>query len=75
MTLKPELEQLASALAKPARELSALDALDGAQLQSLLQGFRGAQTRQRADMQKAIDGALKHIPALLRGAVLKILRG
>ncbi|HWU69439.1 MAG TPA: hypothetical protein VN046_11200 [Stenotrophobium sp.] len=75
MTLKPELEQLASALDKPAGELSALDALDAAQLQNLLQGFRNAQSRQRADMQKAIDGALRHIPALLRGTVLRILRG
>ncbi|MGH8461550.1 MAG: hypothetical protein ACRESS_08100 [Stenotrophobium sp.] len=75
MAGKTELEQLGSALGKPAAELAALETLNTAQLQALLQGFRTAQTRQRADMQKAIDGALKHIPALLRGTVLRILRG
>lgn len=75
MAIKPELEQLASALARPVDTLAALNGLDDAQLKNLLQGFRAAQSRQRADMQAAIDGALKHIPALLRGTVLKILRG
>ena len=75
MAGKTEFEQLGAALGKSAAELAALQALDTAQLQTLLQGFRTAQTRQRADMEQAIQNALKHIPALLRGTVLKILRG
>jgi hypothetical protein len=75
MASPEQVATLASAVNTPSRTLSELERLEPSQINVLREGFLKAQTRQRADMTQAIDAALKHVPALLRGAVLKILRG
>ena len=75
MAASNPVNDLATALQIDAEGLAALEQLPPPQLTALRKAFQQAQQRQRADLQKAIDSALKHVPALLRGTVLKILRG
>jgi len=73
MAAQEELAELAAALDAGPEQFTALAELAPAQLAVLKQGFLEARRRQRADMEQAIKNALGHIPALLRGPVLKIL--
>ncbi|MGH8456160.1 MAG: hypothetical protein ACRETW_09620 [Stenotrophobium sp.] len=75
MNASVELEKLAAILGKPSGELTSLGALAPDQLQALADGFLSAQKTQRAELEKAIQEALGHLPALVRGPVIKILRG
>ncbi len=54
-------------------DLSALNKLDEADVERLCQLFDAARTQQAETLQQASEQALKHIPALLRPAVRKLL--
>jgi hypothetical protein len=69
------LTSLARAVGLPAAELAACKALDAAQLRDLTALVEAARERDAREMDAAIQESLKHIPALLRGPVLKILGG
>jgi len=75
VTKKSALEQLATALDRSADDFAALNILKTPQLKILVEDFRTVQKCQHTDLQQAIDAALQHVPRLLRGTVLKILRG
>jgi hypothetical protein len=49
------------------------DGLDETALRHLAAAVRGAGQAQKADLAQALEAALGHVPALLRGAVRKIL--
>ena len=50
-----------------------LDALDDAQLDALSIVMRNARQQQQAQLQHALEAALRHVPGLARGAVRRIL--
>lgn len=75
MSQPAPLAALAATLNARPDQLKGLETLKPEQLETLRSGFLQAQKRQRTDMQQAIDGAMKYVPALLRGTILKILRG
>ena len=69
---------MTAALQELARELKGplppeLASLTDAELGQLSQAVRHLRRQQDGDLAKALDGALSHVPALLRGAVRKIL--
>ena len=49
------------------------DGLDEAALRHLAASVRGARQAQKADLAQALEAALGHVPALLRGPVRRIL--
>jgi hypothetical protein len=68
----------AAALQELARELkgplpSELAGLSDTELSQLTDAVRRLRRQQDSDLAKAMEGALSHVPALLRGAVRKIL--
>ncbi len=68
-------QQLAQTLKIAPADLQGLDTLSAEQLQTLDRLIQDAKVRQRQSMNEAIDRGLDHVPALLRGAVKKIVRG
>ncbi len=64
-----ELDQLALTGDTRSR-IAGLDAADRQQLQRLI---ADAQAQQERSLQQATDTALKHVPALLRGPIRRIL--
>ncbi|MEQ1440285.1 hypothetical protein AAG565_13075 [Fontimonas sp. SYSU GA230001] len=53
--------------------LPGLDRLEPAELQALTAALRKARRRQQDLLAGALEGALSHVPLLLRGPVRKIL--
>lgn len=53
--------------------LTGLDALDADDLQALTDAMRKARRSQQQQLAHALEAALGHVPALLRGPVRKIL--
>mgnify|MGYP006145060247 CR=1 FL=1 len=53
--------------------LPGAERLESAELQALTTALRAARKRQQALLAGALEGALAHIPLLLRGPVRKIL--
>ncbi len=49
--------------------------LSSAERQSLLDLIRAARVTQEAEYRSAMDQALSHVPALLRGTIRKIISG
>ena len=58
--------------AEPPAGVSALSAADQERLAALV---RDAKRRQRADLDRAFDATLKHVPFPVRGIARKLLRG
>jgi hypothetical protein len=52
---------------------SGFDSLDETALRQLAASVRAARAAQKADLAQALEAALGHLPALLRGPVRKIL--
>lgn len=52
---------------------SGFDGLDETALRHLAASVRGARQAQKEDLAEALEAALRHLPALLRGPVRKIL--
>ena len=52
-----------------------LDRLDDAELRSLAEELRAARERQSAAVDAAIDAALGHLPAVIRGPARAIMLG
>lgn len=75
MSSTEELAALAAAAGLPQARLEAFAALPPAQLGALRQAIVRAEQKQARDLDAAIEGALSHIPLLLRGAVKKVLLG
>jgi hypothetical protein len=50
-----------------------LEALNPEELEALAQALRDTKRRQSAALRDASEGALNHVPALLRGPIRKIL--
>ncbi len=71
----PAVEQLANTLKVPTTELAYLTALSEAQLLQLNTLIISAQQKQRQTLENAIENGLNYVPAILRGAVKKIVRG
>lgn len=69
------LEGLAEALQLEARCIPALTSLPADHQQQLVDMVHSAQAAQREALLAAIEGALSHVPALLRRPLVKILRG
>lgn len=69
------LQQLATSLKITPADLPDLSTLSNEQLAQLAQWIATAQQQQRQDLSAAIDRGLDHVPALLRGAVKKIVKG
>ncbi len=55
------------------KSLPDLSALSAAEIASLTESLRRARRAQEEQLKRAFDGALGHIPLLLRGPVRKIL--
>lgn len=53
-------------------ELAAVEKLDDAQQAKLLKLIQDARIRQHEQIKAAMDGALKFVPALLRGPIRKL---
>ena len=53
-------------------ELAALDRLDDKQQARLLKLIQDARQRQHEQIRDAMDGALKFVPAVLRGPIKKL---
>ncbi len=51
---------------------ASLETLEPKEIQRLAEAVRAARKKQQADMATAMESALKHVPALLRGTVRKI---
>ena len=68
---QPAFQQLAQELGAtlPAR----LNELSDSELGLLTDAVKRLKKQQDADLSKALEGTLSHVPALLRGAVRKIL--
>jgi len=68
---QPAFQQLAQELGTdlPAR----MAELSDAELGQLTEAVRRLKKQQDADLTKALEGTLSHVPALLRGTVRKIL--
>lgn len=71
MSKKSEAGSLQKELGSAA--LPDLSALSGAEQDSLVALIQTARRNQKAQLAQAMEAALSHIPALLRGAVRKIL--
>ncbi len=69
----PALSTLNHTLGRPLP--AALDKLDAQELGLLNQAVSTLKTEQSQHMRQAMEEALKHVPALLRGTVRKILLG
>ena len=69
------LQRLAATLKTTTDELKGLDRLTPEQIEQLRTMLINALHRQHETMKAAIDRGLDHVPALLRGAVKKIVRG
>lgn len=69
------VEQLASTLKVSASELEGLSTLSEADLLQLDRLITTAQQKQRQTLNDAIENGLNYVPAILRGAVKKIVRG
>lgn len=72
---KHAIEQLSTTLQVPAQELEGLSTLSAAQLLQLNDLISVAKQKQRQTLNDAIEGGLNYVPAILRGAVKKIVRG
>lgn len=57
------------------RELDGLSSLGPEQSARLCDLFSRSEQRQKEQMRVAIDNALRHVPRLLRGPIIRILRG
>ncbi|HEU0196610.1 MAG TPA: hypothetical protein VFQ88_05250 [Nevskiaceae bacterium] len=68
------LDSLAARLRVERSGLASFEQLPADQQRSLDQAVEQVQVRQRRDLDAAIQNALRHVPLLLRGPVLKILR-
>ena len=55
------------------KSLPDLAALSAAEIESITESLRRARRAQEEQLKRAFDGALRHIPLLLRGPVRKIL--
>ena len=55
------------------KSLPDLAALSAAEIESFTESLRRARRNQEEQLKRAFDGALRHIPLLLRGPVRKIL--
>lgn len=55
------------------KPLPDLGALEPDEIDALTQALRSARRNQQKQLQQAFEAALEHVPALLRGAVRKIL--
>ena len=75
MSVSPQVTALAAALKLPVAKLEAFSALDAAQHTRLLKLLDDAKAKQRAALEAGIDGALSHIPFLLRGPVARLIKG
>lgn len=73
MSAEAKLQRLAETLGRPAAEFQALAALEPAQVELLVESIQLTQQRQKAALETAMNDALDHLPALLRGPVKKIL--
>lgn len=73
MTGPSQQDQLRAALGNAAGELPVLDALSADQMATLIQLIEAARAQQGTALQAASEQALSHVPALLRGAVRKLL--
>lgn len=62
-------QRLAETLGRPAAELRAFADLRPAELDLLTDAIVEVRRRQREELQEAVEGALGHIPMLLRGPV------
>jgi hypothetical protein len=51
-----------------------VEALDPSELEALAAAVRNAKAHQRAALDRAGEDALSHVPALVRKAVLRVLR-
>lgn len=69
------VEQLATTLKVSPAELDDLSVLSEAHLLQLNNLIIAAQQKQRQTLENAIEGGLNYVPAILRGAVKKIVRG
>ncbi len=69
------VEQLASTLKVPTAELEDLSTLSEEHLLKLDGLITAAQQKQRQTLNDAIENGLNYVPAILRGAVKRIVRG
>ncbi len=65
--------ELASQL--PGLDPVIIGALDATQQNALLAALRAAEKQQQGDYAKALDESLKHVPALLRKTIRKMIIG
>ncbi|MGH8492305.1 MAG: hypothetical protein ACRERR_04275 [Moraxellaceae bacterium] len=63
------------ALRLPGLNPAVLASLDEAQQQALLAAFKAAEKQQERDYADALDESLKHVPALLRKTIRKMIIG
>lgn len=75
MSKEQALKDLARSAQVPLESLKEFSALDEQQLRALIQSIDAAYRMQEQGLTAAIEGALSYVPALLRGAVKKIVFG
>jgi len=66
-------DDAASELRRQLGDVKILDGLSAANSRKLLALMTDARAQQQAALEKALEGALSHIPMLLRGPVRKVL--
>jgi len=66
-------DDAASELRRQLGDVKILDGLSAANSRKLLALMTDARAHQQAALEKALEGALSHIPMLLRGPVRKVL--
>lgn len=75
MSYDVALQRLAATLNATPQELTGLEGLTPEQVDRLNSLLTDALHHQHVAIKEAIDRGLDHVPALLRGAVKKIVRG
>lgn len=73
MSTENALGSLAAELRMSVEELQPFAALDTDHQERLLMAIQEAKRKQHDSLEVAVDGAMQHIPRLLRGPVLRIL--
>lgn len=75
MSKENVLKELARSAQMPLESLKEFSALDEKQLRELIQSIDAAYRMQEQGLTAAIESSLSYVPALLRGAVKKIVFG
>lgn len=75
MDEQSDINRLAGSVGASTTELAEFAALEQEQLDRLVAGFEQAQRRQREELEEGIEVAISYVPAPMRRAVLRVLRG